>query len=373
MAAAAAAAASFDSLGSAPTASALQIFYATTNHTLPYARVQACSLTALDLRGTALAWDEPSYNALSPHANLPDASGAWDAPPPWHPHPKMCKVLAAHRQEECRRAARGTGDADGAPLSAFGPAGRRLGWMRLYALARLGARLPGQPLVLADADVAWLRSDAPRPLLETCAAGFDAAFVRDAPSWSHVGLASGGLVLSCGTAAAARLWRDLAASASLDVGDDGVAAAAKNADAFSSRLLELYAGNAAGLDAFVGARAGAYYPPPSDQTMLNYELALAHATGRARVAVLNSSIFVAGATLPAARGHEAAEAEAERLAPALRHAALLHAGGVEHKARMLRAALDGAEAGVRCHSAKRGACPTSALRQCARHLRLVHG
>ena len=51
----------------------------------------------------------------------------------------------------------------------------------------------------------------------------------------------------------------------------------------------------------------------------------------------------------------------------------LHAGGVEHKARMLRAALDGAEAGVRCHSAKRGGCPTSALRQCARHLRLVHG
>ena len=61
----------------------------------------------------------------------------------------------------------------------------------------------------------------------------------------------------------------------------------------------------------VGARAGAFYPPPSDQTMLNYELALAHATGRARVAVLNSSIFVAGATLPAARGHEAAEAECE--------------------------------------------------------------
>ena len=38
-----------------------------------------------------------------------------------------------------------------------------------------------------------------------------------------------------------------------------------------------------------------------------------------------------------------------------------------------RLVLDGAEAGVRCHSAKRGACPTSALRQCARHLRLVHG
>ena len=84
----------------------------------------------------------------------------------------------------------------------FGPAGRRLGWMRLYALARLGARLPGQPLVLADADVAWLRSDAPRLLLDTCAAGFDAAFVRDAPGWSHVGLASGGLVLSCGASAA---------------------------------------------------------------------------------------------------------------------------------------------------------------------------
>ena len=284
----------------------------------------------------------------------------------------MCKVLAAHRQEECRRAARGTGDADGAPLSAFGPAGRRLGWMRLYALARLGARLPGQPLVLAAADarVAATRRAAAAP--ETCAAGADAAFVRDAPGWSHVGLASGGLVL-VRSAAAARLWRELAASASLDVGDDGVAAAAKKADAFSSRLLELYAGNAAGLDAFVGARAGAYYPPPSDQTMLNYELALAHATGRARVAVLNSSVFVAGATLPAARGHEAPEAEAERLAPALRHAAILHAGGVEHKARMLRAALDGAEAGVRCHSAKRGGCPTSALRQCARHLRLVHG
>ena len=92
MAAAAAAAASFDSLGSAPTASALQIFYATTNHTLPYARAQACTLSALDLRGTALAWDQPSYNALSPHAYLADALGAWDAPPPWHPHPKMCKV-----------------------------------------------------------------------------------------------------------------------------------------------------------------------------------------------------------------------------------------------------------------------------------------
>ena len=166
-------------------------------------------------------------------------------------------------------------------------------------------------------------------------------------------------MLSCGTAAAARLWRDLAASASLDVGDDGVAAAAKKADAFSSRLLELYAGNAAGLDAFVGARAGAFYPPPSDQTMLNYELALAHATGRARVAVLNSSIFVAGAAA-AARGHEAPEAEAERLAPALRHAALLHAGGVEHKARMLRAALDGAEAGVRCHSADAAASDVGA-------------
>ena len=133
------AAASFDSLDSAPSASALQIFYATTNHTLAFARLQACTLSALDLRGTALAWDRPSYNALSPHASLADALGAWDAPPPWHPHPKMCKVLAAHRQEECRRAARGAGDADGAPLSAFGPAGRRLAWMRLYALATADA------------------------------------------------------------------------------------------------------------------------------------------------------------------------------------------------------------------------------------------
>ena len=103
MAAAASAVANFDSLSSAPSTSALQIFYASTNHTLSYARAQACTLSALDLRGTALAWDQPSYNALLPHASLADALGAWDAPlvlaeynislprAPATQHPKTCE------------------------------------------------------------------------------------------------------------------------------------------------------------------------------------------------------------------------------------------------------------------------------------------
>ena len=63
------------------------------------------------------------------------------------------------------------------------------------------------PLLLADADVVWLRRDAPEYLAARCRAGIDLAFMRDGGDASDGGNANAGFILSCGTPAAVDFWR----------------------------------------------------------------------------------------------------------------------------------------------------------------------
>ena len=74
-------------------------------------------------------------------------------------------------------------------------------------LVQAHAALPGVPLLLADADVVWLRRDAPEHLAARCRAGIDLAFMRDGGDASYVGNANAGFILSCGTPAAVDFWR----------------------------------------------------------------------------------------------------------------------------------------------------------------------
>ena len=268
----------------------------TSVHTLPFSLAQNCTAHHLALPSVAVAWDEPSLKALHHHnvsAILADVFGEWeklDAPTPG----------LQLRDHESWRFGRETTKAkrDRQPLGVFGMAGRRLQWLKLYALDRIHALLPGQPVLVADADVLWLRPDAARLLRARCDAGVDAAFMADRPDASYLGCVNGGFLLSCGTPAAARLFRDFAEAVGLAAdanSDDEVASVARRVRSFSARLRELYAGAASGLEEFVGR--GTAGTPFNDQHLFNYWLATRHAAGAARFEMLNGSHFLNGGTV----------------------------------------------------------------------------
>ena len=119
----------------------------TSVHTLPFSLAQNCTAHHLSLPSVAVAWDEPSLTALRHHnvsAILADVFGEWeklDAPTPG----------LQLRDHESWRFGRETTKAkrDRQPLGVFGMAGRRLQWLKLYALDRIHALLPGQPVLVA--------------------------------------------------------------------------------------------------------------------------------------------------------------------------------------------------------------------------------
>ena len=272
----------------------------------------------------------------------------------------------------CRRAARGTG---GRRRRA---AERRLGRRAaagLDAAGRAGAArcaAAGQPLVLADADVAWLRSDAPRLILDTCEAGTTLPLCATRLAGRTSADDDGGLVLVRHDGGGAAVARPRGVGVATTWATTAWRPPRPSADAFSSRLLELYAGNLSRPRASAGARAGAFTlsVTPSDQTMLNYE-------PRWR-------------TPPAARASPCSTRRSLWQAPRSRRARGRGAGGGGGAAgaagprgapprRRRRAQGADAPSGARRRRGGRpratapnaARCPTSALRQCARHLRLV--
>ena len=226
----------------------LAILFASDGLMASYAHLQRCSLAELKLGGLAVVWDNVSAAGLSPVA-IVDFAGKWDARDAERLRTQdieRCRFVPARLREDCRQASRasqavnadleaaadqvadderpGAAAAASAAVAAHSQAqlkrivrrgepsvfsswGRRLQWLKFYVLVQAHAALPGVPLLLADADVVWLRRDAPEHLAARCRAGIDLAFMRDGGDASYVGNANAGFILSCGTPAAVDFWR----------------------------------------------------------------------------------------------------------------------------------------------------------------------
>jgi len=226
----------------------LAILFASDGLMASYAHLQRCSLAELKLGGLAVVWDNVSAAGLSPVA-IVDFAGKWaarDAERLRTQDIERCRFVPARLREDCRQASRasqavnadleaaadqvadderpGAAAAASAAVAAHSQAqlkrivrrgepsvfsawGRRLQWLKFYVLVQAHAALPGVPLLLADADVVWLRRDAPEHLAARCRAGIDLAFMRDGGDASYVGNANAGFILSCGTPAAVDFWR----------------------------------------------------------------------------------------------------------------------------------------------------------------------
>ena len=280
----------------------LAILFASDGLMASYAHLQRCSLAELKLGGLAVVWDNVSAAGLSPVA-IVDFAGKWaarDAERLRTQDIERCRFVPARLREDCRQASRasqavsadleaaaderpGAAAAASATVAAHSQAqlkrivrrgdpsvfsawGRRLQWLKLYVLVQAHAALPGVPLLLADADVVWLRRDAPEHLAARCRAGIDLAFMRDGGDASYVGNANAGFILSCGTPAAVDFWRriELAILGGAILGDAVLGSAVLGSRRGAIGHASRGAPNGAQHDASRGAPNGAQHDANSD-------------------------------------------------------------------------------------------------------------
>ena len=285
----------------------LAILFASDGLMASYAHLQRCSLAELKLGGLAVVWDNVSAAGLSPVA-IVDFAGKWaarDAERLRTQDIERCRFVPARLREDCRQASRasqavnadleaaadqvadderpGAAAAASAAVAAHSQAqlkrivrrgepsvfsswGRRLQWLKFYVLVQAHAALPGVPLLLADADVVWLRRDAPEHLAARCRAGIDLAFMRDGGDASYVGNANAGFILSCGTPAAVDFWRriELAILGGAILGDAVLGSAVLGSRRGAIGHASRGAPNGAQHDASRGAPNGAQHDANSD-------------------------------------------------------------------------------------------------------------
>ena len=151
---------------------------------------------------------------------------------------------------------------------------------------------PGTLLIMSDADVLWLRREAPDAILRECGSGADIlAMDQGINEGEYPARINAGFIVSCGSPRARAFWTSLAAlrlgwNATARLSRSRVSSSAaewrRAIDAMDDRLTDNH------------KKAFKETPRINDQTVLNYELSLARGLRWER---LNSSQFANGCTI----------------------------------------------------------------------------